>query len=282
MKTHLLLMKLKNLLLACFALLSINCLSAQIEIDWIEIFEDQSNGSIELYAINKGYCPVTISMGFEKLVNLKASRNLPVLLVIPNDGEEHLVVSLSAKNPKKNTAYGFDLTYAIGNTLNTIHDENHAYTLPFQKGKKITVGQGYHGKFSHHNLYALDFQMKEGTEILAARAGIVIAVKEDSNRGCKNPKCQSLANYLLIYHNDGSFGSYVHLKKNGAKEKPGDKVNAGDVIGYSGNTGWSSGPHLHFEVYIPEMNKRHSVKTKFKISEDKVDYLKEHKAYTAK
>ena len=106
---------------------------------------------------------------------------------------------------------------------------------------------------------------------MAARDGIVIAIKEDSNKGCKSRKCQSLANYLLIYHDDGTFGSYVHLKKNGAKVKEGDKVKAGDIVGLSGNTGWSSGPHLHFEVYIPEMNKRHSVKTKFKVGEDEVE-----------
>ena len=258
-----------------------NTLKAQIEIDWIEVIEDQNSGNIELYAMNKGYCPVTVSMDFNKLENLKSSLPLPVQLVIPNDGEEYLIVSLSQKNTKKNTSYVFDFTYALGNTLSTKHDKDYAYTLPFQKGIKSTIGQGYHGKFSHHNLYALDFDLKVGTEILAARAGTVVAVKEDSNKGCKDRRCKSQANYLLIYHNDGSFGSYVHLKKNGVVVKEGDKVEAGDLIAYSGNTGWSSGPHLHFEVYIPEMNKRQSVKTKFIISEDEVNYLKEKKMYTS-
>jgi murein DD-endopeptidase MepM/ murein hydrolase activator NlpD len=221
-------------------------------------------------------------MDFKKLENLKASLKLPVQMVIPNDGEEHLIVTLSQKSSNKNTSYLFDFTYAIGNTLTTVHEEDYVYTLPFEKGKKCMVGQGYHGKFSHQNLFAIDFNMKQGTEILAARDGVVIALKEDSDTGCKNPKCQSLANYVLIYHNDGSFGSYVHLKKNGVKAKEGDRVLAGEVIAYSGNTGWSSGPHLHFEVYIPEMNKRNSVRTKFQISENEVDYLKEHKAYTSK
>ncbi len=272
-----------KLFLCLLAFLSIAEIStAQIQIDWLDITEDQSGEDIKLYASNRGHCPVTVSMGFKKLLNLKADAELPILKVIPNDGEEHLIVTLSVISSKRDSEYIFDFQYAIGNTINTVHDEDYAYTLPFQKGKESVIGQGYHGKFSHHNIYALDFDLIEGTEVLAARGGVVIATKEDSNSGCKNPKCKSLANYVLIYHDDGTFGSYVHLKENGAAVKAGDKVKAGQLIGYSGNTGWSSGPHLHFEVYIPEMNRRKSVKTKFRIGNDKVDYLEEKKTYTSK
>jgi murein DD-endopeptidase MepM/ murein hydrolase activator NlpD len=275
-------MKIKFLIVVFLTSLAFVSLSAQIEIDWIEIFEEQSGDNIELYAFNKGLCPVTISMGFKKLENLKASLELPIQMVIPNDGKDYLIVTLSPKKENKNISYHFDFTYAIGNTINTIHDTDYAYTLPFEKGKSCIVGQGYDGKFSHHNVNALDFDMEVGTTIVAARDGIVVALKEDSNKGCKNQSCQPYANYVLIYHNDGTFGSYVHLKKNGVKVKEGDHVSAGEIIAYSGNTGWSSGPHLHFEVYIPDMNKRNSVKTKFQISEKEVDYLKERKTYTSK
>lgn len=275
-------MNLKKILLLLVGIVYLNFAQAQIQIDWLNVIENQTSNGIELYATNDGHCPVTISMGFKKLINMKADVKLPALKVIPNDGEEHLVVTLSVENIRKNSEYIFDFTYALGNTINTVHDQDHAYVLPFQKGKKSVIGQGYHGKFSHHNIYALDFDLREGTEVLAARDGVVIAVKEDSNYGCKSTKCKGHANYVLIYHQDGTFGSYVHLKKNGAKVKEGDKVNAGDVIGYSGNTGWSSGPHLHFEVYIPEMTRRKSVKTKFLIEKGKVDYLTERETYTSK
>ncbi len=275
-------MHFKNFITLCCLFIGINLSIAQLQIDWIEVIEDQSAKGIHLYAINNGHCPVTVSMGFDKLTNLKADAKLPVLKVIPNDGEEYLIVTLTQKDKRKDTGYSYKFNYAIGNTINTVHDENHAYLLPYEKGIKGTVGQGYHGKFSHHNMKALDFNLKEGTGVLAARAGIVIAVKEDSNSGCKSRKCKSLANYILVYHEDGSFASYVHLKKNGSEVKAGDLVKAGQLIGYSGNTGWSSGPHLHFEVYIPEMTRRHSVETKFQISETEVDYLKEKKTYTSR
>ncbi len=255
---------------------------SQIQIDWIEVYEDQADGKINLYAHNSGHCPVSIMMSFPTLENLKVSKGLPVEMVIPNDGEEYLIVSLVPINKQANSNYLFDFKYNLGDVFNTVHNDDYAYTLPFEKGKRSVIGQGYNGRFSHHNLLALDFDLKSGTEVLAAREGTVIAVKEDSDKGCKTHKCKGLANYVLIYHDeDGTFASYVHLQKDGAKVKAGDKVSAGQVIGYSGNTGWSSGPHLHFEVYTPEFNTRKSVRTKFRVG-DKVDYLEERKPYTSK
>mgnify|MGYP000197477343 CR=1 FL=1 len=55
-------------------------------------------------------------------------------------------------------------------------------------------------------------------------------------------------NYVFIQHQDGSVARYFHLTHNGALVEEGDKVNTGDVIALSGNTGQSGGPHLHFDV----------------------------------
>ena len=57
-----------------------------------------------------------------------------------------------------------------------------------------------------------------------------------------------MANYVTIGHDDGSQAVYVHLQMNGALVKLGDWVTTGDLIGLSGNTGYSTGPHLHFKV----------------------------------
>ena len=57
-----------------------------------------------------------------------------------------------------------------------------------------------------------------------------------------------MANYVTIGHDDGSQAVYVHLQMNGALVELGDWVTTGEVIGLSGNTGFSTGPHLHFKV----------------------------------
>ncbi|MBK7433819.1 MAG: M23 family metallopeptidase [Chitinophagaceae bacterium] len=56
----------------------------------------------------------------------------------------------------------------------------------------------------------------------------------------------------------------VHLKYNGSKVKFGDQVNKGDLIGFSGNTGWTNGPHLHFSCALSGLEKRETITTLFR------------------
>lgn len=57
------------------------------------------------------------------------------------------------------------------------------------------------------------------------------------------------ANYIIIKHADGTFAEYVHLQKDGALVRMGDEVTVGQPIGLSGQTGFASKPHLHFDVF---------------------------------
>ena len=123
-------------------------------------------------------------------------------------------------------------------------------SLPFEAGRTVTVSQGFNGYFSHYSdsRYAVDFPVDEGTTVVAARGGMVWRVKEDSNSGCAEDTCASQGNYVIIDHGDATFGYYYHLQQNGALVAAGDQVCVGQPIGKSGNTGFSSGPHLHFGV----------------------------------
>ena len=125
--------------------------------------------------------------------------------------------------------------------------DNYVYELPFQKGSMYRVVQGYGGLFSHSYIAAIDFEMPIGTAVCAAREGVIFSYKDDSDEGGVFSKYKNKANYIIIKHNDGSFGCYWHLQKNGVVLKKGI-VTKGQLIGYSGNTGFVLRPHLHFAV----------------------------------
>jgi murein DD-endopeptidase MepM/ murein hydrolase activator NlpD len=93
--------------------------------------------------------------------------------------------------------------------------------------------------------------MPIGTPVTAAREGIVAVVRADSEIGGADRKFLEDANFVSIYHADGTIANYLHLNTNGVVVKEGQHVKKGEMIGYSGNTGFSSGPHLHFEVLKP-------------------------------
>jgi hypothetical protein len=127
-------------------------------------------------------------------------------------------------------------------------DSSPVYLLPFEKGKKVFLIQGYESKMSHKDERALDFKIKKGTKICAARDGVVIAARKDSDKGGLKPENISDGNYISIKHKDGTVAHYWHLKKDGVVVNVSDTVTAGQLIGESGNTGYSAFPHLHFEV----------------------------------
>ena len=120
------------------------------------------------------------------------------------------------------------------------------YPLPW-RGGPFRLTQGPNGNFSHTDAksrYAMDIAMPEGTPIIAARSGVVVKI-ENSQAGRGN---DASGNFVRVQHDDGTQGVYLHLKQGSVSVSVGQRVALGSALALSGNTGNSSGPHLHFVV----------------------------------
>ncbi len=102
-----------------------------------------------------------------------------------------------------------------------------------------TFGKG--GNMWSHKHSGQDFAVPVGTPVKAAAAGTV--VKAGPNGGGDGP---AYGNAIVIKHANNTYSQYAHLSR--IQVKIGQKVNASQRIALSGNTGNSSGPHLHFEI----------------------------------
>lgn len=92
--------------------------------------------------------------------------------------------------------------------------------------------------------------MPIGTPVRAAAQGTIISIRSDWKLIPQSSGVEG--NYISIRHDDGLVTTYKHLKSGGILVRIGQRVLARELIGYSGNTGFVTGPHLHFEVTIRE------------------------------
>jgi MYXO-CTERM domain-containing protein len=122
--------------------------------------------------------------------------------------------------------------------------------VPWACGQTFSCTQGNGGATSHTGIsqYAWDFGMPVGTEVKATRDGTILLIKMNSNLGGCSQTYANDANYVLVDHGDGTAALYLHLEHNSSSLKVGDPVAAGDTIARVGLTGWTCGPHLHFQV----------------------------------
>ncbi|KFN48892.1 M23 family metallopeptidase [Arenimonas composti] len=192
-------------------------------------------------AVNRSAGPVEV----ELTGTAAGDQPLPVRAVVPAHRSLTLLqVPVSAGAPR------LELRAVPGEPYRVARDV--VYSLPVEESR-VELGQGFHGGFSHDdpgNRYAVDLIVPEGTPVFAARAGVVVQTRAGHSEGGVDPSLRSRANFVRVLHDDGSMALYAHLRENGVTVRPGQQVTLGQVLGYTGNTGFSSGPHLHFAVQV--------------------------------
>jgi murein DD-endopeptidase MepM/ murein hydrolase activator NlpD len=203
----------------------------------------KSKGSANFMVRNDLYAPVEVELKLSKLRNVQGQPPSSIRRVVPARSSVSLVV-LTAQQAGKPLGYAQTLMSSIGDP----QGEAHGYRYPFPwRGGPFRLTQGPNGQYSHFGAkgrYAMDIAMPEGTPIIAARGGTVIKVENEQNNRGDNPS----GNFVRILHEDGTMGVYLHLMRGSVSVKEGQKVSVGSALARSGNTGNSTGPHLHFVV----------------------------------
>jgi murein DD-endopeptidase MepM/ murein hydrolase activator NlpD len=203
----------------------------------------KKEGVDSVYVRNDLYAPVEIKLSFAGLKNVSGAPSRPIRRVMPARSSIRLAM-LTATQAERPIAYVPKFEYSLGDPAGA--SMAYRYPLPW-RGGPFRVSQGANGQYSHFgpkNRYAIDIAMPEGTPIIAARGGVVIKTENSQDgRGT-----DASGNFVRVLHNDGTMGVYLHLKKGSVSVREGQQVAVGSPLALSGNTGNSSGPHLHFVV----------------------------------
>jgi len=216
----------------------------------VRLFERSGTNGVLLIAQNTYFAPVQIAYRVRPIENVSAETRRSGLTVVPPRSEKELVV---VSKSVEDVDLRFDSEFQfIPGEPGAQHQPEQPYRLPYALSSAVRVSQTFPDTRTHADRasqHAVDFVMPIGTNVFAARDGVVIEVASDffengTNYAVDGPR----ANVVRILHSDGTMALYVHLNWNTIRVVPGQRVRRGEYLADSGNTGFSTGPHLHFVV----------------------------------
>lgn len=202
------------------------------------------------HVFNDYWGPIEVELSLADAFNVLSEPTLPNRFVVPGQTEQALV-GIGALDPRQGFRFKLQMASVPGRPIAT-PVEGVVLQPPFAADGQFVISQGFQGGRTHTTPdaeYAVDIVMPVGTPILAARDGTVMDVEEDFNRGgTDRDQFVDKANHVRILHEDGTMTLYAHLDLASVSVRPGARIRAGQQIARSGNTGFSSGPHLHFAL----------------------------------
>lgn len=202
------------------------------------------------WADNRLAGPIEVMLHYRRRHNAGSDPALPARAIVPAGGST-VVAVIQADDAGRPFEFELRMDSLPGHPSAAPVDVD--YLLPLASDG-ARIDQGYGGTFSHddaENLYAVDFAVPVGTPVLAARGGVVMQVQDGhAHTGLDRGAYAGRANFVRLLHPDGAMSLYAHLQPGGVLVRPGQPVAAGQRIGLSGNTGFTTGPHLHFVVQV--------------------------------
>jgi murein DD-endopeptidase MepM/ murein hydrolase activator NlpD len=201
-----------------------------------------TSDGIALVAINPCQCTVEFAVKALTAAGQRTGRE-----VVPPESELALLEVPAVDGPSD---VRYEYGYVVGQP-NVEHRPTAPYRAPFALAQSFRVTQAPPDAVTHTDAAsrnAIDIAMPVGTAVHAAREGMVINVARNHFRGGLQLATMSEANFVQILHEDGTYAIYAHLQLDTVRVRPGQRVARGEYIANSGNTGFSSGPHLHFVV----------------------------------
>ena len=216
----------------------------------VRLSQRSTADGLSLIADNAYFSPVHIAYQLAAVNNVAPGTRAQGRMVLAARSETELI-SVRRGDVTMPMSFEYQFQFIPGDPA-ARHEPQALYRLPYAPAESFLVSQAYPDQATHadpSSHYAIDFEMPVGTGVYASRGGIVIEVARDffqsgTSLDIDGPR----ANVVRVHHDDGTMSLYGHLNWNSIRVVPGQRVERGEYLADSGNTGFSTGPHLHFVV----------------------------------
>jgi murein DD-endopeptidase MepM/ murein hydrolase activator NlpD len=233
------------------AMVEMRDLEVSRSVGTIDVTHQFVGQSVELIAQNEFFAAVELTLEIKTIEGLQYPHPDQEMRWVLQPKSETSLFTVDLLEDGSQPFLEYQFKYLAGDP-SARHRPGGGYRAPFAIANNYPVTQAFPEVATHttpDSHYAVDLAMPIGTDIFAARDGVVFDVASNNFTGGLDPARDGPnANVVRVMHDDGTYAIYAHLNTNTMRVRPGDYVRRGEYIADSGNTGYSSGPHLHFAV----------------------------------